>query len=243
MALQSTQRSARSVLFAAVCVGLATAGHSAVAQEGISLWVAGAGFTGVLLITRMLAGVERSMATILGCLLGAQYALHSLFTATARHAAHTAAACAPGAGTHAHHTPHLLAGTHTPHRLTMTAAHVAAAVIAAWWLRRGERAVWGLARRVAAVAAARLRTLFSLLSPGSPAYGSRPGTAGRHEPVWPGGSALRHTMAGRAPPAVSTAPARPGRSLGRALGSSLGFPYGSSSGCSYVRSLGGALAG
>ena len=41
--------------------------------------------------------------------------------------------------------------------LGMLAAHLAAALLTAWWLRRGEQAVWSAARWAAAAVAARLR--------------------------------------------------------------------------------------
>jgi hypothetical protein len=37
----------------------------------------------------------------------------------------------------------------------MLAAHLAAAALLAWWLRRGERAAWGAARRLARAVTAR----------------------------------------------------------------------------------------
>lgn len=206
MASPSRHQSARSVLFAAVCVCLATAGHSAATQQAIAPLAVGCGFIGVLVIARLLSGGERSMVTILGGLLGAQFALHSLFSATARHAENC---CPPGTGLHLghHHHAQTLAGAWTGHDgVAMTGAHLAAAIVAAWWLRRGERAVWGLALRVAALAAGRLRALLALLAPARPVHRRTVTRRSRYAPIRPADSALRHSVIGRAPPFDSTAP-------------------------------------
>jgi hypothetical protein len=83
----------------------------------------------------------------------------------------------------------------------MTLAHVAAAAVSAWWLRRGERAVWGLARRIAAGILRPARGLLirlpvrtALRVPAAPVAASRP-----HATV------LRHAVVRRGPPTPSPA--------------------------------------
>ncbi|WP_165965428.1 hypothetical protein, partial [Actinomadura bangladeshensis] len=178
------------------------------------------GFGAVLGVTLMLAGHERSLATILGGLLGGQFALHTLFTAAAPHTpppmpatAHHAAAMDPSAvHTSAMHAA-MSAGAdtmaasapHDPNGLVMTLAHCVAALVAAWWLRRGERAAWAMARRVAAAADRPVRLLLALLS-------IEPAASPRPVPVPPVadaatalGRVLRHQVVERGPPAGSRA--------------------------------------
>ncbi|MGH3240260.1 MAG: hypothetical protein ACRDNL_07755, partial [Spirillospora sp.] len=151
-------RTARAVVFATVCVTLATAGHVLASGTVVPIWAVLTGFCAVLGVSLMLAGHERSLATILGGLLGGQFALHALFTGA------TQPILEPAAGPH-HLDAHqasmqqaaapdtVMAGSdilmpvaHATGGTTMTLAHTVAALIAAWWLRRGERAAWSLAR-------------------------------------------------------------------------------------------------
>ncbi|MFI9783520.1 hypothetical protein ACIHEI_08440 [Kitasatospora sp. NPDC051984] len=93
----------------------------------------------------------------------------------------------------------------------MVLAHLAAAVVAGWWLRRGEAALWRLVRTVALTArewAAPLRTAVALLV-ALLVDGPRPVRArrsGRPED-WrlPVAAALRHCVLRRGPPAVAFA--------------------------------------
>ncbi|RFU37096.1 hypothetical protein DZF91_34705, partial [Actinomadura logoneensis] len=129
-------RSARAVVFATVCLTLTVAGHAysagaAVPAAGIAL-----GFPLVAVVAALLAGTERSLPTILGGLLGAQFGLHVLFVQVSD-------------GTVHHGAPH---AAHGHGGAVMTLAHTLAALVAAWWLRRGEAAAWSLARRIAAAA-------------------------------------------------------------------------------------------
>lgn len=96
----------------------------------------------------------------------------------------------------------------------MLAGHLAAALVAGWWLRRGEAALWRLVR-IAATAArehardhwtAPLRTAFALAAAllrgllgagGDPSR--RPGASAGDGPL-PSGTALRHSVVRRGPP-------------------------------------------
>jgi hypothetical protein len=200
MSPEPALRSTRATVFAAVCMILATAGHAAAAHAAVAPWAIGAGFAGVLVVAWALTGAERSLATILGGLLGGQFMLHSLFMSAAGHRS-------VGGGAMVHDSMHVVTASSGSGDggAAMTFAHVAAAVVSAWWLRRGERAVWSLARRAAALAARPFRALLRLL-------GSTP-LARVAVPVFPpcfvaypgsGGLLLRHSVTRRGPPSCST---------------------------------------
>ncbi|CND45338.1 Uncharacterised protein [Mycobacterium tuberculosis] len=222
-------RTARAVVFATACVALAVLGHVLAGGAAVPGWAGMAGFGAVLGVTLMLAGHERSLATILGGLLGGQFALHTLFTAAAPHPAPAMPAMPgmPGMSAMAHHATGMYApamhapavhaamsgGTdavaapaaHDASGLVMTLAHCVAALVAAWWLRRGERAAWTMARRVAAAADRPVRLLLVLLA-------IEPAASPRPVPVVPAtaavaaiGRVLRHQVVERAPPPRSRA--------------------------------------
>jgi len=184
-------RVSRAVVFATVCVSLSALGHAATSQLVIPLWAVLTGFGGVLAVTLALAGHERSLATILGGLLGGQFALHCLYVgATAPMEHHPAvmpqdAAHGSGAG--------------------MTLAHVVAAVVSAWWLRRGERAAWSLARRLRAAADRPVRLLLALLhvEPAAPPVRTRPAPVDDESP--PTDRVPRFPVVRRGPPLRSRA--------------------------------------
>lgn len=213
-------RTARAIVFATACVALAVLGHVLAGGASVPVWAGMAGFGAVLGVTLMLAGHERSLATILGGLLGGQFALHTLFTAAAPHAPLPMPAMADhaaGAHTSAMHTSAMHAAMsagadtmaasapHDPNGLVMTLAHCVAALVAAWWLRRGEQAAWAMARRVAAAADRPVRLLLALLS-------IEPAPSPRPVPVLlvadaatALGRVLRHQVVERGPPARSRA--------------------------------------
>ncbi|TWE18780.1 hypothetical protein FB465_3869 [Kitasatospora atroaurantiaca] len=96
----------------------------------------------------------------------------------------------------------------------MLLGHLAAALLAGWWLRRGEAALWRLVRLTATAAqeyAAPLRTAFALLAAlllgTATAGGATRGTAVRAED-WrlPMAAALRHSVIRRGPPVAAFAP-------------------------------------
>jgi hypothetical protein len=152
-------------MFATVCTLLAIAGHTAAGRAAVAPRATVVGFVALYLMAWVLTSTERSLATILGGLLGGQFVLHALFAAAGARAAAMVEAShsmrpgmVPGAMT-ARPVDDTLAGGPA-----MTIAHVIAALVAAWWLRRGERAAWLLARRTAALAAYPLRALRSLVA-------------------------------------------------------------------------------
>ncbi|MFF4236107.1 hypothetical protein [Actinomadura geliboluensis] len=222
-------RAARAVVFATVCVALAVLGHVLAGGAAVPLWAGTAGFGAVVGVTLMLAGHERSLGTILGGLLGGQFALHTLFTAAAADpaahpvpamAGHTPAMHAAmtdsvmtntvmtnAAMTDAAAMPDLAAvpAAHGGNGLAMTLAHCVAALVAAWWLRRGERSVWTMARRVAAAADRPVRLLLALLTI-EPAVPQRPVVPAPAPAAVPAADrALRHQVVRRGPPFRSRA--------------------------------------
>jgi hypothetical protein len=180
-------RLARAVVFAAVCVTLATTGHVMISHAPVPPVAVGAGLAVLIAVATALGGAERSLATILAGLIGGQFMLHALF-----------AAAQQGQNVpHGHPAPSAASGG-----TAMVLAHVAAAAISAWWLRRGERAVWGLARRVAAAAVRPARALLSAPAPLSPPPRLHGGATPALEPLR---AVLRHAVVRRGPPSPSTA--------------------------------------
>ncbi|WP_141579971.1 MFS transporter [Actinomadura sp. WMMA1423] len=196
-------RAARAVVFATVCATLATLGHVLAGGAAVPAWAAITGFCAVLGVTLILAGHERSLATIMGGLLGGQFALHTLFTAatSSAHAAPDTHAAMTGAM-----EPAAIPAGHGGNGLVMTLAHCTAALVAAWWLRRGERAAWSLARRVAALADRPIRLLLALLAVEPAEPPARPcRTAPAAAAVTAVGRVLRHQVVRRGPPTRSRA--------------------------------------
>jgi hypothetical protein len=179
-------RAARAVVFATVCVGLAITGHVMASRAPVPPVAAAVGFAALTVTGAILGGTERSLATILIGLLGGQFLLHALFAA-------------------AQGSPHMMHGhlmAPSSGGTTMTVAHVAAAVVSAWWLRRGERAVWNLARRVATALIRPARALLSAPRPLTAAPRVR--SVAAVAPVC-GTTFLRHVVIRRGPPPLAKA--------------------------------------
>lgn len=132
-------RSVRAAVFAVLCVLLAAGGHALATGAVPPVWVQVAAVVPVLAAGCLLGGRERSLAGIGGAMLAVQGGLHLVF-----HAAqpHHAAMIMHGMRMAQAHGQAL-----TPHA---TLAHVGAAVVLTWWLRRGEAAVWSLLRSAVA---------------------------------------------------------------------------------------------
>ncbi|MFD8420306.1 hypothetical protein [Streptomyces sp. NPDC059466] len=126
-------RSLRAAVFAVLCVLLAAGGHGLASGEAPPLWADGAAFLAVFAAGCLLSGRERSLLGIGGGMLATQAGLHVAFEAAR-----------PRMTMHMHGMPMAHSHAMTPHA---TAAHVAAALLATWWLRRGEAAFWCLLRR------------------------------------------------------------------------------------------------
>ncbi|MEU6064278.1 MULTISPECIES: hypothetical protein [Streptomyces] len=160
MSASPAVRSLRAAVFAAVCVLLAAAGHGFATGDMPPVWVDDAGFVGVFLAGWLLGGRERSLPGIGAVMLATQAGLHIAFDVVQPHAAVSAHGTRPASmGSHADAAVGHAHGLFAPasdalahvHEMStpVTAAHLLAALVASWWLRRGEVALWSLLRRAA----------------------------------------------------------------------------------------------
>ncbi|NRQ36262.1 hypothetical protein HII36_31170 [Nonomuraea sp. NN258] len=116
----SALRLSRAVVFATVCGGVSAAGHALAGGGPIPLAGYLLGVACALLLAYLADGRERGLPGVLALTVTAQVALHELFGRLAP---------APAAG-HGH------AAT------GMALVHLTIAALTAWWLWRGERALW-----------------------------------------------------------------------------------------------------
>ncbi|MGG2464043.1 hypothetical protein ACO0M4_30405 [Streptomyces sp. RGM 3693] len=144
-------RSLRAAVFAVVCVTLAAAAHSLGCRQTPSLWVEGVGLAAVFGLGYLLGMRERSLKGIAGAMGVVQVGLHALFDATAPPAGPPAGGMPGMAMSAALHHPAMTMLSHHGESGRAITAHAAAALVASWWLRRGEAAVWSLLRQVAAL--------------------------------------------------------------------------------------------
>jgi len=172
-----------------VCAASA-ASASSVTQGGHG----GAGTPG----SGLLAVAARLVCGHQGVPLTPQSAQHIVSQAGLDPSALTGPAAMPGMGV----PPAPGAMAHSLCSVPMLLGHLLAAVVAGWILRRGEAALWRLARGASGLAVL-LRRAFALLSElvtGVPSTGVAcppPAPTARHRTVW-----LRHTVARRGPPRV-----------------------------------------
>ncbi|MCX4744410.1 hypothetical protein OG455_02570 [Kitasatospora sp. NBC_01287] len=228
----------RALPFATVCVVLALAGHLLAGGTAVPPRTVLLGW--LLIAAAALAGArrERSLAAITGGLAVAQLGLHVLFHLAQAAPAAAAAPRPPGtsampgmpgmpgmdgmpgvpgmpgmagmASTGASAPAHLALLGLSP---AMLAAHLVAVVLAGWWLRRGEAAIWSLVRggaRAASAAAhswaARPRRLLALCAALREGLGARwrplrrPDPSGAARPRGPAQALLRHCVIRRGPP-------------------------------------------
>ncbi|MFI0806887.1 hypothetical protein [Streptomyces echinatus] len=134
MSVSPAVRSVRAAVFAVLCVLLAAGGHAMATSMAPKVGVQVASFVPVFAAGCLLGGRERSLAAIGTGTLAAQGGLHLVFHACEPH--------------HASMVMHGMRMVQAPHALTphATAAHVGAALLLTWWLRRGEAALWSLLR-------------------------------------------------------------------------------------------------
>ncbi|MFC8514784.1 hypothetical protein [Streptomyces sp. NPDC057257] len=152
MTASAPVRGLRAAVFAALCVLLAAGGHALATGMAPPVWVQAAGCVPVFGAAYLLGARERSLAAIGTGTLTAQGALHFAFGAACPHGMASMHAMAAMNGMTSTHAMRMAGHAHT-HALTphATLAHVAAAVLLTWWLRRGEAALWSLLRRTAAL--------------------------------------------------------------------------------------------
>ncbi|MFE9096978.1 hypothetical protein [Streptomyces sp. NPDC007264] len=132
-------RSVRAAVFAVVCVLLAAGGHALATGAVPPVWVDAAAFVPVFAAAAALAGRERSLLAIAGAMLTVQGALHFAFAAAGpSHAPMRMPAMSDGIG---------MACEPCATASQAAAAHLAAALLASWCLRRGEAALWTVLRK------------------------------------------------------------------------------------------------
>ncbi|MFI6640160.1 hypothetical protein [Streptomyces sp. NPDC050504] len=225
---RSPVRALRAALFAAICVTLASVGHSSMSGHPIPFPTLAAAF-GVTGAVGWLAGGRRRGTVPIGTgMLAVQGALHLLYAdahpRSPGHHAHPGSGMTmshPGAGSHPAapgsaaplHDPTaaadvtaLVAGPGLPvpgtvlhGALGMLLVHLVAALVCALWLARGEAAFFQLARTAAALAFAPLRPPPSALAPPPLPRPARAGTGARLPHFR--GVVLAHSLSRRGPPA------------------------------------------
>ncbi|WP_214110711.1 MFS transporter [Acrocarpospora catenulata] len=180
-------RLVRSAAFATVCVLLAALGHRLAGGDGPTTWGLTVAGLAVFGSAAALAGRERSPALIAGLLLAAQAGLHELFN----HGATVKAVLGIGLTASGGHHGQGLGIT-----IGMLLAHLTASLVTAWWLARGENALWALLRRVGAAA----RGLVRLLDATAPLVLAPVVPVRAEQAPRPRRGQLRHTLVRRGPP-------------------------------------------
>jgi len=138
-------RAAGFVLTAAV---LGVAGHLQVSGTSLSPWVLAAVSLPAAFVGWRLSAGEPGTGTLAGCVLGVQLGLHLVLTLAAPAAGMSPAPAAGTAGMHSMAAASAMGGMGLG---PMAAAHLCSAVLAAWWIRRGERALFTTVRAGVAV--------------------------------------------------------------------------------------------
>ncbi|WP_241692051.1 hypothetical protein [Streptomyces sp. N1] len=188
-------RAVRAVLFAVVCVSLAGAGHALSSSHPVPPWVLLAALPPVAVAAWCAAGRARGTAAIGAGLVAAQLVLHLVLTEAHAFPGH---ALEPHhSGTDARHMATAAAGWAPPtDTLSMTAAHLLAALGCAWWLACGERAVVQLAHAMLAALLRPFRRPVPVRLPQRPP--GRPAVAVDEQPA--AVRLLRHAVSRRGPP-------------------------------------------
>ncbi|MBN6055082.1 MFS transporter [Nonomuraea sp. RK-328] len=193
-------RLARTAVFSAVCVVLASLAHVAGGGTAPAPGTAALGLGAASALALVLTGRERQPLTINLALVAAQALLHELFSAggpTGYVALHLHDSPAGGmrlafeTGAPADRGLAVGAG--------MLAAHLTATLLTGWWLARGEAALWSLLRRLHDGLERHLgRALLAGAFPAMPSARQAPPVV-RVRAV-PPDPALRHCLARRGPP-------------------------------------------
>ncbi|MER6473573.1 hypothetical protein [Streptomyces collinus] len=209
MSASPAVRSLRAAVFAAVCVLLAAAGHGLAMGDMPSVGADVAAFLGVFGLGWALGRRERSLPGIGAAMLATQAGLHFAFGAAHQgpaagsgraHVMRMDAMAGHGMAGHgmAMHAHSATVHATTAHATTAyaTLAHLLAALVASWWLRRGEAALWSVLRRAVALVPGLVAWWRNAPLP-RPAGRALPLPAGPEPPRRP---ALRHAVSRRGPP-------------------------------------------
>jgi hypothetical protein len=204
----SSLRSLRAALFAAACVVLAAAAHTLSMGVTPGFRAMAAGFS-IVAVPAFLAGSrEQSLRGICAAMGLVQVGLHLLFDAATGTAASSSMAGMTGmtsmtgmpgmdgSGAMVMARHHAMSGQ-------AVAAHALAALLAAWWLRRGEAALWTLLRHAAALAPALVRWLRTRTGPPVAPAAAVGGHGWRPAPALRPRLLLRHAVNRRGPPVPS----------------------------------------
>lgn len=182
-------RASRAAVLAALCTALTAAGHIWMSGRGLPWWALALAFAAVGAAGYALAGRERGLPTICGLMLAGEWGLHLLFAAVQgpapvsamQRAVDAATAALPasaralpvtdwvcggmggagmGGGAGSSTAARLAAALAAGHGLGMFAVHAAAGLLCAWWLWRGETALFRLLRRLGTLSAPLLAILW-----------------------------------------------------------------------------------
>jgi hypothetical protein len=160
-------RLVRAAVFAALSVLLSTSARLVVIGQPVPLDIVGLAFGFSLGIALILFAAERRYWAITAVMVPLQVALNALFNvgqqscppapgATSAASGWSVLACGggsirPGLLGLAERTPQALVSLTGAAALLLLAVHLVLALVAAWWLRRGETALFALLRTVAIV--------------------------------------------------------------------------------------------
>ncbi|MFF8644153.1 hypothetical protein [Streptomyces sp. NPDC015345] len=186
-------RLARAAVFAALCVVTTAFGHALMSGAALPWWAVGYAFAATTAAAWWLTGRERGASAVTGATVVAQLALHELFDLAQRFGAGPSGrggqdphAAPSGGGDGMNHMSHAMpmpmpSSDATPAALSdealsrwvmsvfghsgfgMFLAHLAAALICALWLWRGEAAAFRAGRALAAAVFVPLRLVLTLL--------------------------------------------------------------------------------
>ncbi|GHB07595.1 DUF1775 domain-containing protein [Streptomyces termitum] len=208
-------RVVRAVLFSGVSTGLAVTGHHLASGRSVPWGAALPGAAVLLLAAPARPRGPVSLPGTAAATVAAQLLLHFWFgradgpQAPAGHAAHTAL---PPPGALAAHGGDVL-GRAGDHGVALSAAHGAAALLAAWLMQRADTAVRGAATAAGRRFADALgHLLVRLLTPGhtpAPPPAARRNRPGAERRPGPRAVALAHVLVRRGPPAGRNTTVRP----------------------------------
>ena len=181
MSVTPLLRATRAAVFAAMCVVLAAFGHALAAHAALAATTVGQAWCAVFAASCLAAGRERGFAPIAVFMLGAQALLHDWF-----HAAQlqpTGTPCVSAVDLPAGVNVPQLCGPLMPGwaaSALMVGVYVLAALLCAWWLARGEAALFALGRQAFALCRVLLAApllLAVVTTPRSPRRALRPPVA------------------------------------------------------------------